>query len=67
MSGRTRLKPEREDRAVAGSLCLYIGKAPATHSLGARNIGGRNLHIEAIAATIGFVIGERLIGTDRDA
>jgi len=67
MSRCAGLQPERKDRAIASSLRFDIGKTAAAHSLSARNIGRGNLHVEAIAAPISFVVVERLIGTDRDA
>jgi hypothetical protein len=42
-----------------------IGKAATAHSFGARHISSGNLDVEPIAAAVGFIIGQRLIGTDR--
>ena len=54
--GRTRLQTEREQRAVTSPLRLNVGESSAPHRLGARHIGGGNLHIEAIAAPVRFII-----------
>src|SRR5581483_5408078 len=67
MSSRARLKSERKNGAVAGALGFHVGEASATDGFGARNISGRNLYIESIAAPIRFIVVERLIRTDRYA
>ena len=55
------LQPKRDDGAVTGLLCLYVGKTSTANGLGARDFALRNSHVEAIATAIGFIIVQRLI------
>ena len=54
-------EPKRNYGAVAGALCFYIGKTTAAKSVRARHVRRRNSDIEAIAATISFIVVQRLV------
>ncbi|MDX6577890.1 MAG: hypothetical protein QOE96_3843 [Blastocatellia bacterium] len=64
---RARLQSKGNHRAVTYALNLHVAKTAPAKGVGARDVGGRDLDIETIAAPVSFVIIQRLIGTERDA
>ena len=64
---RSRRESKRNYRAVAAALHLYIGKTSTAKGFGAWYVGGGNLDIKTIAATISLVIIQRLVRTQCDA
>jgi hypothetical protein len=60
------LESKGNHRAVTYALNLHVAKTAPAKGIGARDVGGRDLDIETIAAPVSFVIIQRLIGTERD-
>jgi hypothetical protein len=67
VSARSGREPKRNHGAVANALDLDVGKTPATKGFRAWYVGGRNLDIETVAATISLVVIQGLVRAERDA
>jgi hypothetical protein len=67
MRGRAGLKPKRDDCAVGAALNFDIRKSATARCFSARHISRWKLYIKTIAATIGFIIAQRLVRVDCDA
>lgn len=65
--GDPRLKSKGNDSAVTVFLRSYVGKPTTTKGLGVRNLRGWNLDVETIAASIDFIVIQRLIRPERHA